>query len=323
MKICFLLFIVFASSFSSLLINIIKITIRATFLVTRMVVLFFHFGMNHLHAFLLALAFCLLPSVSIGQELTDTLKVESGLSIKEIEELTTPMPSPSLKVDELAPSNLSSDLRHDLPLHPDLVPQPLTMHWYGFPILQRGDYLPRWSTGRIIGTSGMVGDKFSGYTAYSQMGFRQSLGEYWTLDASLSLQKTMYYNTASLNTSLRWHPSPYFEFTTFASYMPGTFMSQVQAVPTFQWGGYATFKTDTDVPFGVDLGASDYYDPFSGHHVVPIVQPFIKIGESKLGIDLGPLIYDAINKHGHGGVDVGPINPIPRPIKAIPQVRPR
>lgn len=279
--------------------------------------------MNHPHLLLLTLALCLLPSAAIGQEQADTLRIEAGLSAKEIEELTLPMTPPSLNVGELAPLTLSPDPFRELPLLPDLEPQPLTMHWYGFPILQRGDYLPRWSTGSVFGTSGKFGDQYNGYTAYSQIGLRQSLGEFWTFDASLSLQKTMYYNTASLNSSLRWHPTRHFELTAFASYMPGTFMSAVKAVPSFHWGGYATFKTDTDVPFGIDLGASDYYDPFSGHHVVPIVQPFIKIGDSKLSIDLGPMIYDALNKRGHGGIEDGPFNPVPRPIKVFPQVRPR
>lgn len=276
--------------------------------------------MKIMRFFLLILTILILPSAASGQEKTDTLKTESGLSAEEIEELTTPMKPAIVGGGDLAPLQPASSLVGDLPVRPDLEPQPMPVHWYSFPILKRGDYLPSWSTGQLFGAHGVYGDYLNGYSSYTQMGLRQTMGEYWTLDASVSLQKSLYYNAASFNTSVNWHPSKYFEFTAFASYMPGSFLSQMQGMPAFHWGGYATFQTDTEVPFGIDLGARDYYDPFSGHHVTPIVQPFIKIGNSKLGFDFGPMIEDAINRSNHR--DNGGFNPIPQPIKAIPQIPP-
>ena len=74
------------------------------------------------------------------------------------------------------------------------------------------------------------------------------------------------------------------------------------------------------VPFGIDVGARQTYDAMYGHELVPIVQPFIKLGGAKLGIDVGPMLKDAMRKKN--GNSNG-FNPIPQPIKALPPVAPR
>lgn len=288
---------------------------------------FITFAATMVQFILLLIAAFGLGSQCLAQERTDSISLVDSLHVgslteKDILELQQPLSPADVRVgdDMLRPSH--NDLDRDLPLHPDLEPRALPLRWYGFSTLRRGDYLPSWSTGAITGSHATYGDRLNGYTSYATMGVRQSLGEYWTLNAGLSLQKTMFYNAASFDAMLTYHPSKYFSLTGFASYMPGSFMSPIQLMPSFEWGGFATFQTDTDLPFGIDLGARDEYDQMSGHYVTPIVRPFVKVGESKLGIDFGPLLDGALHKDnrsfgGHG------MNPIPQPIKAMPQVAPR
>lgn len=263
----------------------------------------------------------------LAQERKDSLQIGDslhvgGLTEKDILELQKPMSPTEVKGGEglLQPS--TNNLANDLPLRPDLEPEPLPVYWYNFSPLRRGDYLPYWSTGAMTGSHGVYGDRLNGYTSFATMGVRQEFGDYWTMYAGVSLQKTMFYNAATFDAMVNYRPSSHFELTAFASYMPGSFMAQMQMMPAFEWGGYATFQTDTDVPFGIDLGARDEYNPMNGHYVTPIVKPFVKIGGSKLGIDFGPLIDGAIHKDNHGWGGRG-MNLIPQPIKAVPQVAPR
>jgi hypothetical protein len=108
----------------------------------------------------------------------------------------------------------------------------------------------------------------------------------------------------------------------FGTYTTPSFGSSFSMGSSFQWGGFITVQSDTDVPFGVDAGVRTGYDPLTGRWTTPIVQPFIKIGDAKLGIDIGPMIQEALrNANGKGHNDAG--NPIPKPIKNLPLVAPR
>lgn len=193
-----------------------------------------------------------------------------------------------------------------------------------FPIVKRGDSLPQWGTGYLYGSHQYAGNMMYGYIASVNMGVVQNLGDYFTVTGGVSLNKySVFYNTATFNGSVTWHPNRYFSVTAFGAYMPGSFLSPINIGQEFVWGGYASVQTDTDVPFGIDLGARDYYGTFSGHEVVPIVQPYIKLGGSKLGFDFGPMIKNAIDKaNGHNGIGGG-FSPIPKPMKVVPPVAPR
>lgn len=244
-----------------------------------------------------------------GQERNDTIWIDNSLTqpltnFEETQQLNLSLPNIELAPD-LGQNSGYSGVSPTIP----------------FELFPKGSYLPHWSTGYMYGSHQYAGSLFYGYTANAQAGVLQNLGEYWTVDASISLNKySIYYNTVTLGGSIEWHPSKYFSMTAFGMYSPGSFMSPMHIGPAFQWGGYATFQTDTDVPFGIDMGARDSYDPMFGHYVAPIVQPFVKIGGAKLGIDFGPAIRNAFDRsksHPHGP------GMIPQPIKAIPQVAPR
>lgn len=267
--------------------------------------------------------------VARGQVRNDTVLVteQTGLSDEEIRELTTPLGT-SIQ-GEITGGALTSGVGlkplsgSDIELNPAYdAPQP-QMGNLRYALYPRGSQLPQWATGYLYGYNGTYGSQLSGYVNYAGVGVSQQLGEYFIFNGGASLAKYgVYYNTVSFNGSLTWQPNRYFSTTVFGNYTRG-FLAPMPMGYSVNWGGYLTLQTDTDVPFGIDAGAQDYYDPFSGHTVVPIVKPFVKLGGAKLGIDFGPVIKDALIRANGGGGSNGGFNPIPKPQKAIPAVGPR
>jgi len=267
----------------------------------------------------LALIIASVSSWAFGQEQSDSLSMsrEAGLNATDIEELMRPLGLDSIGLPMDA--NYQRPLRQELPLSTTFnTANPYQFLWRN--PSYRTDYLPRWSNGYMYGSHGTSVNMMFGYLTTADWGISQQLGEYWTASAYMGLQKySVYYNTATVGGSVTWHPTDWFSATAFGAYSPGSFLSSVQIGPSFQWGGYISLQTETDVPFGVDVGARESYDPMNGHVLTPIVQPYVKLGGAKLGIDFGPMLRDAIWKDNRSRE----FNPIPQPIKAIPQVAPR
>lgn len=262
--------------------------------------------------------------LSQNESVVDTIHVV-GLSKEDIEELKAPIGNIEALETESALKSDIFELKPDTEFK-DLLTPPAGSELPSSLLIRKqdivGEYpLPHWETGYVYGTSYAQADFLYGYMTAANAGVRQSLGRNWTAQAEIGLQKhSVYYNTATASGQVTWHPSPYFALTAFGAYSPGSFMSPVKIGQSFQWGGYVTLQSDTSIPFGVDLGVRQTYDYMFGHEAVPIVQPFIKIGGSKIGIDLGPMLKEATRKH-HG--DDGGFNAIPQPMKVMPPVAPR
>lgn len=264
---------------------------------------------------LLSAALCAASGPLLAQERADSIAAGVGLTGQDIEELTRPLvPSiPSLPAVREPGGGMAAA---DIPLAPVLTSR------YQAPALFRvapeRPFFPSWTTGRISGFSAQHNDWLRGYQATAGVGLVQQLGDYWTFNASASVYKnSIYYNSASFGGTLRWQPNRNFGVTVFGNYSPGSFMSPVSLGQSFNWGGYMTVEGEY---FGVDMGAQQFYDPFFGHDTEPIVRPFVKLGGAKLGIDVGPMIKDALQKdrnHNNG------FSPVPQPIKAMPRVAPR
>lgn len=267
---------------------------------------------------------------AMAQEVVDSVlpKDTAGLSEQEILELTTPLyPVGTELTTPLLPAGMESvapiegvSSAGDLPVEPVLMPaymyQPVSI---AIPH-QRGSTLPRWETGYMYGASGTSGNMMMGYVTTAAFGVNQSFGKYWQTSVGTTLSKySVFYNTATFDGSVTWQPNRYFGVTAFGTYMPGSFLSSVNVGTYFQWGGYVTLQSDS--PWGIELGARQTYDSPTGHDVVPIVKPYFKIGDAKLGIDVGPLIQQSIR--GHKNADRNGFSPIPQPIKVLPQVGPR
>lgn len=260
-----------------------------------------------------------------AQEKQDSIlsKGAAGLSEQEIKELTLPISAlPNEKPIE-APSGIKAEDARSLAREKTLAEEEPKEIDLRYEIMPRGSRLPRWATGYMYGSNSYTRSLMVGDMRSATAGVSQNVGRYWTLDASVDFTKYMGLNYATFNTQANWHPNKYFSTTFFLSYMPGSFFSNYSISPSLQYGAYITLQTDTDLPFGVDLGGYDSYSPAFGHNVTPIVKPFVNVGGAKLGIDFGPMIKDAIwraNGGDHGG---GGFNPIPKPMKVVPPVAPR
>ena len=261
-----------------------------------------------------------LPVAVCAQQRNDSVpgKEGTGLSEAEIQELTRPIGKPLQ--GELEKGG-QVRLSEDIPVNPAFEPQPPTVPDMKIQLWPKGSRLPQWATGMMYGYNGRSGSPIFGYSAYAGMGVYQQLGKYWTVQGGLGLNKySVYSTTAVVDGAVTWRPNPYFGATVFGSYTTPNFDGPLSLGQSFQWGGYITLQSDTDVPFGIDAGMRTGYDPLTGHWNTPIVQPFVKIGDAKLGIDVGPLSQNALRKEaGHDGVG----NPVPKPIKNLPQVAPR
>lgn len=253
----------------------------------------------------------------LAQERADSIGTDGGLTAEDIEQLTRPIDPAETSVASAAMDPMSGtvsprELGVESVLDARYQAPPL------FRVMPERSFYPSWTTGYMYGYSGQYNDWLRGYQATAGIGLYQQLGDYWTASAYASVSKnSIYYNTATLGGQLTWRPNQHFSVTAFGMYSPGTFMSTVDFGPTFNWGGYMTLEGEH---FGIDLGARQAYDPMFGHEVTPIVQPFLKLGGAKLGIDLGPMLKDALRKDRHDGPG---FNPIPQPIKAVPQIAPR
>jgi hypothetical protein len=263
----------------------------------------------------------ILPVAVCAQQRNDSVpgKEGTGLSQEEIQELTRPIGTTPLS-GELKTDG-STRLSEDIPVNPAFEQQAPTVPDMHIQLWPKGSRLPQWATGMMYGYNRRGVSPFFGYSAHAGMGVYQQLAKYWTLQGGVGLNKySVDFVTAMFDGSVNWHPNPYFGVTMFGSYTTPGFGGPLSVGQSFQWGGYITLQSDTDVPFGLDAGMRTGYDPLTGHWNTPIVQPFVKIGDAKLGIDVGPMIQNALRKEaGHDGVG----NPVPKPIKNLPQVAPR
>lgn len=272
--------------------------------------------------FLFCLGLCSgLPCGLWSQEIADSLQVDSGLSEQEIRELTEPLHGGAVTGSSaLVPTLLSTD---GIEIQPALEPVTPTAPTIRFDLYPKGSQLTRWASGFLYGYNYTQQSLLMGYSAHAGMGVQQRLGQFWQINAGVGLHKySVFYNTASTNASLTWQPNAVFATTVFGGITSPSFASSLQYGPSFYWGGYVTLQTDTELPFGIDAGARTGYDPLSGHWVTPIVQPFVKIGNSKMGFDFGPLLQNALQKANGRGRGNG-FSPIPRPPKNLPAVAPR
>lgn len=232
-----------------------------------------------------------------AQERVDSLKLDrdtiGGLSDPNIEELRKVISPEEFHALDAATMSLDASGTKDLDFNLPPMGQPINMNLYLPPVIQNGDYLPRWNTGYMYGRSQMMSSLLYGYVASAMAGVHQNIGDKLSVDFTTSLNKySVYNNTAVFGTMFNWRPSNYFELSAFANYMPGSFFSSIQIGPSYQWGGYATFQTDTSIPLGIDIGVRGSHDPMTGNYVAPIIQPFVKFRGAKLSIDFGPKFHN-------------------------------
>ncbi len=128
------------------------------------------------------------------------------------------------------------------------------------------------------------------------------------------------YNTFGGNATVAYMLNDNVSLNAFANYQSAPFWSGVHGGGLLVYGGYMTFKTNND-KWGVDVGAQNIHDPVTGRNVVlPIVKPYYNLYGTKLGIDVGGLLYQVFKNislnvngggddhNGYGNVIIAPRN---------------
>lgn len=182
----------------------------------------------------------------------------------------------------------------------------------GYSSTSQSGIIHRWDSGYLEGGNGLMTMPLLGSMRTAEASVTQHFGERWTLTGGISLQKYAVphgaYNTFAANALATYTLTRNVSFSAFTAYQSGAFFSNYPSAATVNFGGYATLLTNNQ-RWGVDLGAQGYkqlgYGPTA---VVPIVRPFYMLGGQKLGIDFGPMIYNAIHSASHrvnGGAGFG------------------
>lgn len=89
-----------------------------------------------------------------------------------------------------------------------------------------------------------------------------------------------------------------------------------------RFGGYLTWRVSDRV--GLSLGAQQVYGPRNhGHSVVPIIKPTYRVGNTDIGIDFGPLVYELLMRQRDKAAGGAMRNPtIGPPVGGPPPIRP-
>lgn len=114
--------------------------------------------------------------------------------------------------------------------------------------------------------------------------------------------------------SVSWQVNERISLHAFGSYYstPRMFIPPAVAgfMATSSYGGFASYNGDG---WGFDLGAQNVYNPSLRHwEMVPIVRPYIVIGNTPIGVDVGPIIYQLLRNaigSGSNNPTIGPPTP--------------
>lgn len=165
----------------------------------------------------------------------------------------------------------------------------------------RGDY----TTGGTLGRSGRnlfwgSGSQNSipgiGRMNEAALGYRRELNDKLAFQAGISAIKMNMAHAGvqsfTAGGALVYRPQEHVRFTLFGSADVGN-GAGLFSMP-YQYGGTVGF--DLGDRFSMELGVRRYYDSFTGRwETRPVVIPTINFSEKfKLGLDIGPLIYDVL-----------------------------
>lgn len=148
---------------------------------------------------------------------------------------------------------------------------------------------------------------FTAYGGASKYGYFRGLSTQWRFGGSA-----------------RWQFSQRVGVTLFGSYATGAYrpgmapgVAEMLDMPSF--GGY--FSWDITDRFGIDMGAAAHRTNLSQWEVRPIFAPYYKVGDAKLSVDVGGIVYELLR-----GAHEGPgnrHNPSFAPPKPVIQIGPR
>lgn len=181
-----------------------------------------------------------------------------------------------------------------------------------------------WNGGGVIASGSR--ESIPGLMGIEQgsIGIGHTLGRV-TFTASASAEKYGYFRglqtVYGVSGTALWRISGNLSLTVFGSYYTRANFTGPAMMPymsTSAVGGYITW--DFAEHWGVDAGVQSQYNNYTGRwDTRPIVRPYYKFDNgAKIGVDVGGLIYDAVDSHRsrHSNPTMGP--PVP---KGPPPVR--
>lgn len=136
-----------------------------------------------------------------------------------------------------------------------------------------------------------------------------------TLQGSLNAEKYGYYNgtftTYGISGAAIYRFNKSLAMTLFGSFYTRNLYVTAAMMPYIaanNFGGYLTIQFDDH--WGVDVGARAVYNSMSRRYdVLPIGAPFYKVGDAKIQVDVGGILYEILRtrtKQNPGGATIGP-----------------
>lgn len=140
---------------------------------------------------------------------------------------------------------------------------------------------------------------------------------------------TSFSNQFGFSGNLRYDFNEHVAFNMFGTYYLQQPFYSVAAYPYMGYSNFGAFMSFENDYVGANLGAQRYYNPMLHRwETVPIVMPYVKIGDVPLGVDVGgllkSLLIDAIQqKRGQDGyfnndIMQGPLSPLPPSGLSVP-----
>ncbi len=157
-----------------------------------------------------------------------------------------------------------------------------------------------WQGGGIFATGSMNTFPGMGNIGSGGVSITQEMGRF-TVTGSLTGNKyhldNQLYNSFGVGGSISYRLNDRITFNAFGNYQhSGGLYHSMAAMPYLARSSYgATIGIDVSDKFSLEMGAQRYYDPFSHKWITaPIFIPQIDINGSKIGIDVGGIIYELL-----------------------------
>lgn len=160
--------------------------------------------------------------------------------------------------------------------------------------------MPLWDRGYLVGSGSLSAFPVMGSVQQGCVGLMQNVG---SVDISVGLTGAKYQfgygvgNNYGAFGNVNWHINDRLTLNVFGAYSHADFtrarhlpVGMLPYVGATSFG--ATVGYDVSSDFAIEAGAQRVYDPLSRKwHVIPVFTPSVKVWNSRVGVDLGGIIY--------------------------------
>lgn len=206
-----------------------------------------------------------------------------------------------------------------------LLDNPEIARRFAFTAPSMSPYIAAWSSGVVWGAGGA--EHYPGMMGVESatLGVTQQFGRV-SITAYGSAAKYAYFRGLStqwsFGGSMTWQFADRLSLTLFGNYStrayaPGMSPGIAEMISRPSFGGYMSW--DITDRFGVDVGVASQRNMMNHYEVRPIVAPYYRVGDAKISVDVGGIVYEAIRSHSGWG----PHNPTVAPEKPVIPIAPR